>query len=165
MSVAVAARPQPTRLLRARTEPALLLGALAWAAGIMHAVASEQHLEEWPLAAAFFAVLMTAQLALGAWLWARPGRGTLILATAGSLAVVALWAVSRTTGLPFGPEAGHPEAVGVLDAMTVADEIALAACAVAVLRGSLQLLRSPLPVRIVLVASLAGAMLARGHAH
>jgi hypothetical protein len=148
MSTLAAARPQGS--LRARTEPALLLGALAWAAGVMHAAASAEHLEEWPLAAAFFAGLMTAQLGLGAWLWARPRRRALVAAAAGSLAIVALWAVSRTVGLPFGPEAGHPEAVGVLDAMTVADELALAGCSVAVVRGSIRPLRHPLALRLAL---------------
>jgi hypothetical protein len=165
MSATFAARPQPSVRLRARTEPALLVGALAWAAGIMHAAASAEHAEEWRLAALLFAVLTVAQLGLGAWLWARPGRRALVVAAAGSLALVGLWAVSRTVGLPFGPEAGHPEAVGVLDAMCVADELALAGCAVAALRGSLRPLSHPLVMRLALVASLAGAMLAGGHAH
>ena len=38
---------------------------------------------------------------------------------------------SRTVGLPIGPEAGHPEAVGVVDVLCSADEVALALLALA----------------------------------
>jgi hypothetical protein len=163
--VAAAVRPRGCVPPRARSEPALLVASLAWAAGIMHAAASAQHLHEWPAAAVFFAVLAVAQVGLGVWLWARPDGRALVAAAAGSAAVVALWAVSRTAGLPFGPEAGDPESVGVLDVLATADELLLVACAVALARGGGRVLLHPAVVRVALVASLAGAMLGGGHSH
>jgi hypothetical protein len=150
--------------LRARSEPALLLASLTWAAAIMHAAASAQHVAEWPLAAGFFGALAVAQLSLGALLWARANTATLIAGAAGSAAVVALWTVTRTAGLPFGPEAGHPESVGVLDVVAGADELLLAACAVPLMHDRGHLLLHPLVMRAALIASLAAAMPA-GHPH
>jgi hypothetical protein len=131
----------------------------------MHAAASAQHVAEWPLAAAFFAVLAVAQLGLGAWMWTRPDGRALAAAAAGSAAVVLVWMVSRTTGLPFGPEAGHPESAGVLDVVTSVDELLLAACAIALLHDRGHLLLRPLAMRAALIASLAAAMVAGGHPH
>jgi hypothetical protein len=165
VSVFAAARPSGRVPLRARSEPALLLASLAWVAAIIHGAASAQHVAEWPLAAAFFGALAVAQLGLGAWLWARADTAALIAGAAGSAAVVALWAVTRTAGLPFGPEAGHSESAGVLDVVASADELLLAAYAVAAMhdRGRLQLHR--VIMRAALIASLAAAMLASGHSH
>ena len=41
--------------------------------------------------------------------------------------VVAIWVVSRTTGLPFGPEPGTPEAIGVPDVTATGFELVIAA--------------------------------------
>ncbi|MGQ0669257.1 MAG: hypothetical protein ACT4PO_06255, partial [Actinomycetota bacterium] len=40
----------------------------------------------------------------------------------GNAGIVVLWVVSRTTGLPIGPEPGSPEAAGVLDLVATAYE-------------------------------------------
>ena len=45
----------------------------------------------------------------------------------GSLFLVAVWALSRTSGLPFGPEPGVPEEIGVPDLVSVALELVTAA--------------------------------------
>jgi hypothetical protein len=129
----------------------------------MHGAACAQHVSEWPLAAGFFGALAVAQLGLGAWLWARADTAALIAGAAGSGAVLALWTVTRTAGLPFGPEAGHPESVGVLDVVAGADELLFAACAVALMHDRGHLLRHPVVLRAALIASLAAAMLAGGH--
>jgi hypothetical protein len=165
VSVFAAARPRGRVPLQARSEPALLLASLAWAAATMHAAASAQHVAEWPPAAAFFGALAVAQLGLGALLWARADTAALIAGAAGSATVVALWTVTRTTGLPFGPEAGHPESAGVLDVVTSADELLLAACAVALMHDRGHLPLHPAVMRAALIASLAAAMLAGGHPH
>jgi hypothetical protein len=165
VSVFAAVRPRGRVPLRARSESALLLASLAWAAAIMHAAACAQHVAEWPLAAGFFGALAVAQLGLGAWVWARADTAALIAGAAGSGAVLALWTVTRTAGLPFGPEAGHPESVGVLDVVAGADELLFAACAVALMHDRGHLLRHRVVMRAALIASLAAAMLAGGHPH
>jgi hypothetical protein len=104
----------------------LIACGLTWGAGLIHVQAAVDHWDEYWLYALFFAVLAVAQLVWGVALYRSPGRGLLVAGAVGSLMVVALWVVSRTSGLPIGPEPGSPEAIGVLDSVASADEIALA---------------------------------------
>ncbi len=55
------------------------------------------------------------------------------LAALGSVIVSLLWVLSRTTGIPFGPEPGRA-AVGVADTIATLQQFALAAIVVALLR-------------------------------
>nr|MDT0664395.1 hypothetical protein [Micromonospora sp. DSM 115978] len=50
-------------------------------------------------------------------------RLLLLLAAGGQLGVVVLWLVTRTAGLPFGPDAGVAEAAGLGDVLTVVFEL------------------------------------------
>lgn len=97
--------------------------ASAAAAGIHFAVAPE-HFHEWWGFGTFFVVSGTAQLAWAAF----PSKDW--IGIAGNALFVALWAVSRTHGLPFGPEAGTPEAVGPLDLASVLLELTAVAALV-----------------------------------
>ncbi len=101
--------------------------ALAWGAGVIHVAAAVSHLDEFVLFAVFFEVLAVAQFAWGVALYRAPSRRLLLWGAIGSLVVVALWTVSRTAGLPIGPSPWRPEAIGLLDSLASADEIALAA--------------------------------------
>jgi hypothetical protein len=56
----------------------------------------------------------------------RRSRGLLPAGAALSLLVAAVRAMSRTTGLPVGPEPWRPEDVGAVDAIATADELVLA---------------------------------------
>jgi hypothetical protein len=101
--------------------------ALAWISAATHAAATVEHVSEYVPFAIAFAVLTVLQVAWGAWALTRPTVGLLLAGAAGSLAVCAVWALSRTTGLPIGPEAGEPEAIGALDLVATGTEIALVA--------------------------------------
>lgn len=101
----------------------LVVCGLAWACGLIHIQAAIDHLDEYWLYALFFIALAVAQFLWGAMLYRSPRRGVLVAGAVGSMAVVALWVVSRTSGLPIGPEPGTPESVGVLDAVASADEL------------------------------------------
>jgi hypothetical protein len=159
-----AAPPRGRVRLRARRQRALLIASLAWAAAIMHAAASAQPAAEWPPGAEFFAALAVAQLSLSARLWARADTAALGAGAAGAAAVV-LWTVTRTAGLPFGPQAGHPQSVGVRDIVAGADELLLAACTVAPMRDRGHLLPPPRRVRAALIAGLLAPTPAGGHSH
>jgi hypothetical protein len=104
----------------------LVLCGLSWAAGLIHVGAAIGHLDEYTLYAVFFEVLAVAQLWWGVAVYRAPSAALLRAGAVMSLLVVALWIVSRTTGLPIGPEPWRPEPVGLIDAIASADEAVLA---------------------------------------
>jgi hypothetical protein len=57
----------------------------------------------------------------------QPGRTLLTLGAVGNLAVVALWIMSRTVGVPIGPEVWRPEAITAIDSMATTLELAIVA--------------------------------------
>lgn len=123
------------------------------------------HFEEWWLAGVFFVVVTALQLGWGALVYRRPDRLVLAAGAVGNVLVAAVWAVSRTVGIPLGQEAWHPEPVGAIDALATLDELVIAGLVVALLSR-----RRPAagPTWIVgyvlLIASLLAALLG-GHHH
>lgn len=84
-------------------------------AGIVHGLWVEPHLEEWTSAGVFFILLAVIQT-LGAFaLMFLPGRPAYLAIVIVNVGTILVWAVSRTVGMPIGPEAGDPEAVGLPD--------------------------------------------------
>ncbi len=103
----------------ARRRPAdlrLLLACGLVGAAVIHAAVVPEHWEEWPLAGAFFVVLAVAEAGCAVAVARSQSRAALVAALVVSAGPLMLWAVSRTTGLPVGPEAGTPEGVGMADA-------------------------------------------------
>lgn len=114
---------------------------LAWAAsasfgaGLVHLAVVPEHLHEWLLAGIFFLVLGALQLGWSVTSLALKRLVAPRTVAAANVLTVLLWAVSRTAGLPFGPEAGHPESVGRADVLaSVLEVIAAAAVAFAISR-------------------------------
>ncbi len=62
-------------------------------------------------------------------------RGLLVAGAAGNLAIAAVWLLSRTTGLPFGPDAWEAEAVGAKDLLATYDEFGVAVLVALLLGG------------------------------
>jgi hypothetical protein len=89
-------------------------------AALIHAAQAPSHFAEWWTAGASFVALAAVQALLGAAAAAGADRRVWRLAQAVSLAAIGLWALSRTVGLPVGPEAGQPEPVGRADLAAVA---------------------------------------------
>ncbi len=107
-----------------------LLAALAATAGIIHIVAAVEHRDESTALWGFFALVGAAQLWAG-WRISGGGAGPRTLSTVAlaSVVVALLWIFSRTTGLPFGPDAGEVSSVGVADTIATAHELTFAALA------------------------------------
>ena len=95
---------------------AVRLAALAsLGAAVVHVAVVPTHWQEWAPSGVFFLALALFQL-----LWARGVLvyTTIALLSAGVLVnagALALWAVSRTAGAPFGPNAGHVELIAGAD--------------------------------------------------
>jgi uncharacterized membrane protein HdeD (DUF308 family) len=111
-------------------------GGLAVAAGLIHFYVAPMHFVEEGLAFGLFMLLVgAAQLAVGMAFLENPSpasiRGTIL----GTLVVLLLYLVSRTTGLPFGPHPGQPESVGAVDVVSKASESALLLVLLSLRRG------------------------------
>jgi hypothetical protein len=92
-----------------------LLAAASAAAGIIHVSVILEHRDE-AMMAVGFALVAWFQLATAYLVLRRPGNREVLGAMAiGNLAALGAWALSRTTGLPFGLHDGVPEAAETLD--------------------------------------------------
>ena len=119
------------RRLPADTVP--LIAGLSLTAGLIHAVMSAAHFEESFLFGCFFVAAAGFQIAWGVALYRSDGRAWLRAGALVNLGVVLVWLLSRTVGLPIGPEPWTPESVGVLDVVVSVDELLLAGLALGVL--------------------------------
>jgi hypothetical protein len=121
MSTDQATRPSvdTTVLVRAGT-CAALLGSAA-----VHATVVSEHYAEWPLAGLFFLGLQVVEVVLAITVVMAWGRRVAALVALASLGTLAVWTVSRTVGMPVGPESVQVrEAVGVPDLACVVLEVA-----------------------------------------
>lgn len=96
-------------------------------AAVIHFTQIRTHFEEWIGAGLFFVFVTVVQFALGFLLWRWPRREFVLIAALTSAGLLAVWLLSRTAGMPVGPESGEPEALGrpdviasVLEAVTIA---------------------------------------------
>jgi len=130
-------RPRPASLSSTRRAPEAWVDGWAWTlrvaaiaalfgAEMIHVAVMNAHFTEWVGAGVFFLVISVIEGLLAAGLLVVPSRRLCLVAAAMSLATVAVWAVSRTTGLPFGPAAGVPERIGRADSVSTLFEIGTA---------------------------------------
>ena len=100
-------------------------------AAVIHATVVGEHLGEWAPAGLFFLGLVLLESALGVLALLAWSRATAVVILLSSIATVAVWAVSRTVGMPFGPaDFRVPEAVGTADLVCGGLElVAAAVCA------------------------------------
>src|SRR3954454_7764378 len=95
------------RLSTAGVGPRWLAAGAALGAAAIHAYVAPEHLQEWWLYGAFFLGVTAVQLAL-AWLLARGPTVTVLLAGIwGTIGLIGIYVVSRTSGLPFTPPHQH----------------------------------------------------------
>lgn len=150
---------------------AVALSGLTATAGVIHVVASVEHVgADWEVGI-FFALVGAAQLAAG-WRIHRGEAGARLLALValGSVALALLWVFSRTTGIPLGPDAGEVAKVGVGDTIATLLELAFAALAATILWRGVQRvawLSSGLGIRLTFAALSLALMTAAfgGHEH
>lgn len=155
----------PTR--RDDAEPSLVvrfaLAALTAAAGAVHLVMVPSHSQESMLDGILFLLAGWAQVGLAVAVLAWPRRPVLPAIAAVNLAAALAWMVDRTAGLPFGSDAGTPEAASTIDQMTTAFEVAAVVIAVAALvrpalgrvEPRLAPLAAVIPVGVLLATSVA----------
>jgi hypothetical protein len=124
-------------VLRSRADDIrVLLAAGFFGSAAIHAAVVPGHLTEWAAAGVFFIVLTAVELAIGALLLAGLRPAVLLAAAVASIVPLAVWLYSRTLGIPFGPEAGIPERVGLADSAACVLEVLTLLVAVVLLRHS-----------------------------
>ena len=105
-------------------------------AAVVHFGVLGEHVHEYWLAGVFFAVVGTSQLGFAGLVSLHPGRGLYLVGAVGSAAIIAVWVVSRTRGVPLGPLAGAAEPVGFPDVLCTALEALVVVGSIALLRPS-----------------------------
>ena len=95
---------------------ALKLAALAsFGAAIIHFAVVPTHWQEWLPSGLFFVSIALFQLIRARLVVARVTTSMLAAGIMLNVGAIALWALSRTSGAPFGPHAGEPELVRAAD--------------------------------------------------
>ncbi len=115
-----------------------LLAILSIGAATIHLVMVPQHAADWLAMGLAFALAGWFQMGFAIAVVAAPSKRWLQLGILANLAFIAVWALSRTAGLPFGPEAHLAEAASVVDLTCIGLEAALIlACAVLMVKPRL----------------------------
>jgi hypothetical protein len=99
--------------------------ALSFVAEAIHLWVAPEHYLEWLGYGVFFLVVAVFQGVLGAALLFRARRWIFLLGALGNLAIVVLWAYTRTVAVPLGPMAGETEELGALDLACTSTEVVL----------------------------------------
>lgn len=115
--------------------PTVYAAALSLVAALVHLWVAPGHFEVWWGYGAFFLAAATAQGLLAVALLRWPGQAVPLAGIFGNLAVVALYVVTRTSGVPIGPHAARAEEAGVLDMATTAVELATVVFLLSLLGG------------------------------
>jgi hypothetical protein len=119
-----------------RFEPAIAAALLSAGAAAVHASAAGPHFDHYVPHGVLFVVTALAQAAWAALVLTAPSAPLLAAGALGNLGVAIVWALSRTVGLPLGPESGAPEPVGAPDLVATSFEIlVIAACVLLLTAG------------------------------
>ncbi len=115
---------------RVRTSAALWVAACGLViAAVIHALVIPEHFREFAPYGWFFTVLCAAQLLVAFAILKHPDDRTVGYVVLASVCIVALWLVSRTTGLPTGPEPWQPKSYGVAEVVaSCAESITALGC-------------------------------------
>lgn len=84
-------------------------------ASVIHFAVVPAHWQEWMPAGLFFVSVALFQLIWARFVLVRTTTAVLAAGITLNLGAIALWALSRTSGAPFGPQAGEAEVVQAAD--------------------------------------------------
>lgn len=133
MSTAEAVLPGPTQssqLEAAAKAPydeaqtvLVLVAALAFIGALIHVGAAVDHWQEYHLYTLVFSGLAALQACWALLILRGASRGVLVLGCVVQVGIIALWALSRTVGVPLAPKPWVPEEIGVADLAETIGEI------------------------------------------
>ena len=130
-------RPDPPRVSERTSVRRYVFLGLAMlslgAAGIHFAVMGDHFNLTW-YHGAFFAATAWLQLAWAVAIIMKPSRRLLLAGIIGNLVIAEVWLVSRTIGIPFGPESGVAEGVSFADVLCTLFEVGIVLGSLALLK-------------------------------
>jgi hypothetical protein len=103
----------------------LLLGSASAGAAALHALVCPEHFHEATSFGLFFLAAAVLQATWAVGIVAKPTSRMIGAGVIGNALVVALWLISRTSGLPVGPEVWEREAIDLTDALATVLEVAI----------------------------------------
>ena len=115
----------PGRTIAVHTPLAIIAALLSLAAAGIHFAVITEHLEEDVLFGFLFFALGWFQLVWAQTYLVWPRRAVAAVAIVVNLGAILVWIMSRTVGLPIGPEAWIPEALGFPDLLASTFEIGI----------------------------------------
>ena len=104
----------------------LIAAGLSYAAAAIHFAVAPEHFTESAPEGIAFGVLALFQVATGALLLFGPSDRIKVAVIAVNLGATLMWALTRTTGVPFISELAFPEAIALRDVAATVFEIGLA---------------------------------------
>lgn len=121
------------RRVQSASAPMLTAAGLSAVAALIHVAVCPEHFEEGLIYGVFFAVSAGCQLGWSALVATGNTRWLAPTGLMGNASIVLLWAITRTVGIPLGPEAGEIERVGLIDVLCAGCEIGVVViCALAI---------------------------------
>jgi hypothetical protein len=111
-------------------------GVFSAGAGAIHFGVIQSHFEEYWAFGVFFATAAWLQILWAMWVVARPGRVVALIGIAINGTITVVWIISRTVGIPFGPEPGVAEAVEFVDVAATSLQVLAVLGALGLLTGS-----------------------------
>lgn len=128
-------------------------------AALIHLWVMPEHFEEWWGYGMFFLVCVVAQALYVPVLLRWPNRRVLLSGVVGNCAIVIMYVLTRTVGIPFfGPHAGEVEGIGFVDVCATLSEVGIAAVLGVLLLRNLSTER-----RIQVVVVIGATTLLAGH--
>jgi hypothetical protein len=95
-----------------------------------------EHFQEYVVFGMFFSLVAWFQALWALGVVVAPTRWTLAAGLVANAAIACVWLVSRTAGVPIGPEPGIAEPAGLLDVLsTVLELLIVVVCAALLFRG------------------------------
>ena len=98
---------------------------LSLLAGWVHLAYMSSHFADWWAYGLFFLAVGAGQAVFAPAILYRPSRWLVIVGLVGNAAVVTMYVVTRTSGVPMGPHEGVVEHAAPIDLATTAVEVAL----------------------------------------
>jgi hypothetical protein len=112
------------------------LAVLSLAAAGIHFAVMGEHFQEYVVFGVFFSLVAWFQALWALGVVVAPTRWTLAVGLLANAAIACVWLISRTTGVPIGPEAGVAEPAALLDVLsTVLELLIVVVCGALLLRG------------------------------